>query len=482
MKANAVDTLDTAEQTPTRVRYQVLAMVCGLSMITYLDRVCFGAAAPDITRELSLKSVADLKGAFTAFAIAYAVFEIPTGWLGDRWGPRGVLMRIVIWWSVCTALTGLVGLKVAGVTLGGLGTLVVLRFLFGIGEAGAYPNITRALHNWFPSEQWEFAQGMVWMTGRLMGGLTPLLWAVLVSTTQYTTPLMNWRGAFVLFGVLGLVWCGVFAVWFRSRPTDDARVNAAERAMISGQSADENATIEAATAHHHGGVPWAAMLRSRSLWAICSMYFLITYVWIFNITYLPSYLKDRFAVGDGELLGAIYKGAPLWLGAAGCLAGGFLVTALAKRLGDRRRARCALGVTAMLMCALFWCGALVASNLHVFCLLVSLSAFCIDLTVGAAWATCQDLGQKHAAVTAATMNTVGTFGAAAAGWLTGTFLEMSLASQAASQQVSVEALSVADKLAALLAGYDVLFVSNIGAFLIAAVCWLLIDARRPLAA
>ena len=131
----------------TRVRYAVLAFVCALSMITYLDRVCFGQVAPILASELSLDSVADLKWAFTAFALAYAIFEIPSGWLGDIWGPRSTLLRIVVWWSACTALTGVVGLKFGSIMLGGLATLIVLRFLFGMGEAGAYPNITRALHN-----------------------------------------------------------------------------------------------------------------------------------------------------------------------------------------------------------------------------------------------------------------------------------------------------------------------------------------------
>ncbi len=141
----------------TRVRYRVLAYLGGLSMITYLDRVAFGAAAPAIARDLSLGGAADLKWSFTAFALAYSAFEIPSAWLGDTLGPRRTLIRIVLWWSAFTALTGLVGLSIGGSLsnsggpLLGLGALAVVRFLFGAGEAGAYPNITRALYNWSPS-------------------------------------------------------------------------------------------------------------------------------------------------------------------------------------------------------------------------------------------------------------------------------------------------------------------------------------------
>ena len=399
----------TQNEPPSRVRYHVLALLCGLSMITYLDRVCFASAATGMAKALGLSNKEQLKWAHTAFAIAYGLFEIPAGWLGDRWGPRGTLLRIVVWWSLFTALTGVIGLTVGSVTLGGLTLLILVRFLFGAGEAGAYPNIARAIHNWFPMARWEMAQGYIWMSGRIAGGITPLLWAILVSGTAYTTPLVHWRGAFLVFGGLGLVWCAAFAYSFRDRPSDHPAVNAAERDLIG-------STWQP---HGHAGIPPRAMLTSRSLWALCAMYSLINYGWSFNITYLPGYLKERFALQDQDILGAVYKGAPLWVGAIGCLAGGFIVNFLTRQLGDRRRARQILGVIAMLLCASAWWGVLYATNVHVFCLLISIAGFGVDLTLGAAWATCQDLGRKHAAVTAACMNTVGTAGSALAAWVTG---------------------------------------------------------------
>src|SRR5438874_5508358 len=148
-----------AAEAPTRVRYGVLGFVCSLSMITYVDRVCFGAAGPAMVKALGLDSVADLKASITAFALAYAAFEIPTGWLGDVFGPRATLIRIVLWWSLFTALTALAGLILPGGWVVGIGALVVIRFLFGIGEAGAFPNITRALHNWLALTERGTAQG-----------------------------------------------------------------------------------------------------------------------------------------------------------------------------------------------------------------------------------------------------------------------------------------------------------------------------------
>ena len=135
-------------------------------------------------------------GLYGVCLLAYAAFEVPSGWLGDVFGPRSTLIRIVLWWSAFTALTGCVGFNLGSATLG-IWFLVLIRFLFGMGEAGAYPNITRALHNWFPFKERGFTQGFVWMSGRLMGGLTPLIWAGLVTSVGGREPLMSWRGAFL---------------------------------------------------------------------------------------------------------------------------------------------------------------------------------------------------------------------------------------------------------------------------------------------
>ena len=458
---------------PTGVRYEVLAFACALSMITYIDRVCFGAAAPLLAKDLSLSGVADLKWAFTAFAIAYSVCEIPTGWLGDAWGPRSTLIRIVSWWSVFTALTGMVGLRVGATVLGGLGTLVAIRFLFGAGEAGAYPNITRALHNWFPADEQSTAQGWVWMSGRLMGGLTPLLWMLLAIGTAWSPPLLGWRWTFVFFGGLGLVWCAAFAARFHNLPAEDPRVDAGERARIeSGRSA----AIRSA----HGPVPWLAFLRSGNLWLVCIMYFCMTYGWYFHVTYLPAYLRDRFQLADTSVLGAIYKGAPLWLGAAGCVAGGYGVDALIRRTGNRRWVRRWVGFFALALCAGCWLLAPQAPNEHLFVLAISLAALLSDCTLASAWATCQDIGQEHAGVTSAWMNTVGTAGAAVAAWLTGTLVERSVMRAAAQAGLTIANLPAGDRLAATLNGYEQNFLGFALVYGIAAACWLAIDASRPI--
>ncbi|WP_165232104.1 MFS transporter [Aquisphaera insulae] len=441
----------------------VLAFVCTLSMITYLDRACFSMALKPISGELGLADASQLKWAITAFAIAYAAFEIPAGAMGDRLGAKAMLARIVVWWSACTAMTGLVGLRVGGLMLGGVGTLIVLRFLFGAGEAGAYPNITRALHDRLPPRRWETAQGLVFMSGRLAGGLTPLLWAVLVGGTASSPGWPSWRWAFLLFGLIGVAWAVAFRLGFPDPPA-----GAMGRSM----------------GPHHGrpsAIPWNALATSRALWALCVMYLLVNYAWAFNLSYLPTYVEQRFGIGAADRIGAIYKGAPLWVGAAGCLLGGPAVGGLSRLLGDRRRARRLLGVCSLSMGAACWWGAARAGNVHVFCVLVSLAAFAIDLTLGASWASCQDLGRDHAALTAACMNTVGTLGNALAGWLTGTLVEGSIAARAEALHVAPIALTEVDKRLAALSGYESAFGTYVAAFALAAACWLLVDPSRGLA-
>src|SRR3954470_4993764 len=200
---------------PTRARNIAVAFTIVLAIITYIDRVCISMAAPSIQKDLSLTAI-QMGWAFSVFGWSYALFEVPGGWLADRLGPRRVLMRIVIWWSFFTAATGWVW---------NFSSLVVTRTLFGAGEAGAFPNLTRIFTTWLPVKERERAQAILWMATRLSGGFTPLLVAMLISA-------VSWRRTFELFGVIGVVWAVLFYRWFRDQPGDHPSVNQAELALL----------------------------------------------------------------------------------------------------------------------------------------------------------------------------------------------------------------------------------------------------------
>jgi ACS family glucarate transporter-like MFS transporter len=227
-------------------------------------------------------------------------------------------------------------------------------------------------------------------------------------------------------------------------------------------------------------LPIGRLLRSANLWLICIMYFCMVYGWFFHMTYLPAYLEQRFQVDPSSILGAVYKGAPLWLGAFSCLFGGIVVDRLIGVLGSRQRARRTVAIAAQLLCALGWVGAILAPNLHLFTLAISLAALSNDMTLASAWATCQDIGGRYTAVTAACMNTAGAVGAAVVAWATGTIIQLSLASRAGTLDVAVQDLSAGEKHAAMMTGYDYNFMTYAAAYVISALCWRFIDPEKPI--
>jgi MFS family permease len=471
-------------QRPTRVRFGVLGFVCALSMITYLDRVCMGASTRYLVDALHLRGVEDLKWAFTAFTLSYASFEIPTGWLGDVFGPRSTLIRIVLWWSFFTALTGLVGMTLPGGLFLGLNALFVIRFLFGIGEAGAYPNITRALHNWFPFQERGAGQGAVWFAGRLMGGLTPLVLGVLIEGLQrklidpgaapddlMLKPLLDWRGAFWSFGAIGLVWCILFALWFRNHPNEKASVNTAEMAIIGEHKQAEGDA--------HRGIPWRRLAGSGSLRALCLMYFCASYGWYFFITYYFNFLEEQYGVDPRSLAGWVYKGAPLLVGATACLIGGVLTDRFIRRTGNRKWGRRLFGLVGHGLCALCFLASLGASSALAFCIAGSLASFFNDLTMGSAWATCQDIGRRYAATVAGCMNTIGNLGGAAAGYMTGEILEWSVSAYATAHGIKPGEIPHDQMAAAHALGYRINLLCFAAAYFIAMLLWLGVDSTKP---
>src|SRR5438270_3397759 len=260
---------------PTHVRYWVIVFAVTLAVITYIDRVCISFAAPAIREELHLSSK-QLGWVFLIFNWSYAAFEIPGGFLGDRIGPRKVLMRIVMWWSFFTAATGWTW---------NYASLLFTRFMFGAGEAGCFPNLTKIYTIWLPEKERVRAQGIMWLSARWGGAFTPPLVALVMGlvSPDPVHPEFGWRRAFSIFGCLGVVWAVIFYNWFRDNPFDKPKMNAAERELI-------RADMVSAATHVH--VPWSRLLWSKQVWMLCWQYFCLSYGWYFYVTWLPTYLKE----------------------------------------------------------------------------------------------------------------------------------------------------------------------------------------------
>lgn len=360
---------------PSNIRHQVLAWICSLSVITYLDRVCISASAPDITRDLGLTPV-QMGLAFSAFAIAYALFEVPGGWMGDRIGPRKVITRIVVWWSVFTVFTGFVNR---------LWSLIAVRFLFGAGEAGMYPNSTKVFSRWSPASERGTTSGLMWTYGRAGGAVSPLL-------VVWMLGYMGWRHTFWVFGIVGLVWAVFFWSWFRDHPEQKAGVNEAELKIIRAGhiSRDE---ID------HVKVPWGRLLRSGNMWAICWMYFCLAYGWYFYITWLPTYLQSRG-------VSMSYGGMPLAFGAVGCVMGGYLTDYIVKRTGNLRNRRY-IGFSGFLVGSICMLASAAIQDPVTAVLTISMASFFGDITMASCWAVCMDVGHEYAGTVSGMMNMTG---------------------------------------------------------------------------
>jgi len=380
-------TSSPVSQSPTRKRYWVIVFAVTLAILSYIDRVTLSKVAPQITHDLGLTKQ-QMGFVFSAFALAYALFEIPGGWMGDWLGPRRVLMRIVIWWSACTALMGAVWNHTS---------MVVLQFLFGAGEAGGFPNLTKAMTVWLPRGERVRAQGIMWMFARWGGAFTPLL------VYYVSQALSSWRLTFVLFGSLGAIWAIAFYKWFRDDPRQRNDLNAAEQAMLA-----ENA----GNAGGHVNVPWGAAIRSRSVWLLWAQYFCLTYPWYFYITWLPTYLAERRHLTDAEV--ARFATLPLFLGGVGCLFSGWVSKYIVNWVGSSSRTRKLIATSGFVGAAIL----LVLSNQveHPVgaILLIGFASFCNDLVMPHAWATAMDVGGKYAGTLSGSMNMMGNLAGAVA--------------------------------------------------------------------
>jgi len=368
-----------AADRPTHARYWVIVFAVLLAILSYIDRVSMSLAAPYIMKDLGL-SKAQMGYIFGAFALAYALFEIPGGWMGDWLGPRKVLMRIVLWWSSFTALMG---------WMWSFPAFVICQFLFGAGEAGGFPNITKAFSVWLPHRERVRAQGILWTAARWAGAFTaPLL--------IFTLKIVNWHWAFVLFGLPGFIWAACFFTWFRDNPRDHPSVNQAELALLG--DAPKSAT-------GHGNVPWGKLIRSRSIALLWVQYFCLSFPWYFYITWLPTYLKEYRHLSPEQI--AKYGIVPLFCGGIGCFTSGFLAVRVAKWIGNVRLSRRIMACSGFLGASLMLALSINLTDARWAIAAMGLASFSNDLVMPPAWGSCMDIGGKFAGTVSGSMNMMG---------------------------------------------------------------------------
>jgi sugar phosphate permease len=367
---------------PTHVRYVVLGLTVIAYMITYMDRQVLAVARPVISNELGI-SLAVMGNITFAFRIAYALFQIPGGWLGDKIGARRGLTLVVTWWSAFTCLTGLAWNAVS---------MLSIQAFFGMGEAGAFPIATRSLSRWMRPTERGFAQGITHAGSRLGAALTPPIVAVVI------IPHYGWRAAFYIFGVVGVLWAAAWFWYYRDTPEEHRSVNAAERELIGSGRKRSNV------------VPWRQILSHANLWVLAVMYFCYNFNLNVYNDWFPTYLHDSRGMTLAKM--GFYAMLPLLAGTLGDLAGGWSSDHVLRRTGNVNLARRWVAIAGFLVSAAATIPATLAADPRVSVALYSVAFFSLEWTVGISWAIPLDIGGDFAGSVSAVMNTLGNIGGA----------------------------------------------------------------------
>jgi MFS family permease len=352
-------------------------------MITYMDRVVISSAIPRIQEEFGIDDIA-VGLILGSFRLSYSLFQIPGGWLGDKIGPRRALTLIVTWWSLFTSLTA---------AAWSVSSMVVTRFLFGMGEAGAFPIATRSLSRWMLPSERGWAQGVTHAGSRLGQAVTPPIVVALIV-------IGGWRLPFVAFGMLGIAWAALWYFYYRDTPDEHRSVNPAELDLIH-----KSTTARRAKGGH---VPWGAILSSGTLWTLSLMYFCYAWCLVIYQDWFPKHLYSHYKV-DLATMGFLAS-LPLLAGVVGDLAGGWVSDKIAERTGNLRLARRSVAIAGFVLAGLAILPATFASTAETMVAFSCLVLFGLELTVGVSWAVPLDIGGDFAGSVSAVMNTCGNIG------------------------------------------------------------------------
>jgi ACS family glucarate transporter-like MFS transporter len=363
---------------PSRRGY-VLACLCSLAFLAILDRVSISSAKSDISSELGINDTV-FGWVFGVFSIGYTLMMVPSGWLADRYGPRKTLAVSVLAWSLLTAATGWVY---------GIGTLLVVRLLFGVAEAGAFPGAARAISNWLPIPERGLAMGLL-NTGSRLGAAFGL-WGMSVCVLS-----VGWRFSFVMLGIAGLVWAALWFWWFRDRPTLDTRSAPQPPGALPNALDNPRATA------------LRPLFRSQSVSVLLFQYFASQFTFFICFSWLLPYLKSHYGLSSAAA--GMYASIPLYVGALANWISGTLVDAIYRRgywrASRRLPAMCGFGLATVSVLA-----AVSMPSATSFIICFSVATFGVDLTLSPSWTACADIGGRHTGTLSGAMNMMGAIGA-----------------------------------------------------------------------
>ncbi len=378
VRLNLVKTLTSR---PSQIRWLILALLFLISVVTYIDRVNISVTARQMMPAYGMTDQ-QMGWVFSAFVVGYALFQIPGGWLADRWGVRVVLTVALLWWSICTAFTAMVAATSLASLFGVVGALMLVRFSLGVGEAVALPAFNRAVTNWLPADRRGLGIGIAIGGIGLGSAMTPPIAAwVMVN--------WGWPTVFYLASLLGI---GMAILWWllsRNHPHEHPWVNANEQALL---------TREPTTTT----VPWRTFSRTPTIWWLVLSYSCLGYVAYVYLSWFYLYLVN--VRGFDVLRGGFYASAPFVAMLIFCPLGGWVTDRLATRYG-LTTGRAVTGMTGMVLagCAIALGGVVDSPFLAITSL--SFGAGWLYFAVGAYWASTTDLSKAHAGTLSGLMNT-----------------------------------------------------------------------------
>jgi len=374
---------------PTKTRWWILLLISLMYLIAYMDRSNISVAQPEIAKQFGLSKTA-MGLVLAAFTWAYALGQIPAGWLGDRFGPRKVLAVIMSWWAIAAAMTG------AAV---GLYSLFSARFLLGLGEAGAFPVASRGMQLWFPRSERGRIQGTTHFFSRFAVAVTPFVAGSIMLA-------FGWRAIFFIFGSLGIVWAIAFTFFYRNLPEEHKNVNRAELAQIRGL--DPDGTVRAPHTTRQPA-PWKRIFGSPNMWYISLGYSCFFFGTNFYLTWYPTYLREHrnLTLQALGLIGSL----PLLAGMLGDVTGGSLSDLVFKRTGNARFARRIVAAPGFLLAGVFLIPAAMTQNALTSVLLLAVSFFFLEFVIGPAWAVPMDVGGQFSGTVTGIMNMAGALAA-----------------------------------------------------------------------
>jgi len=366
------------------VRHKMVGGTFILAMIVLFDRILISVAKDPIASDLSLNDK-QMGWVLSIFALGYALFQTPSGFLADKFGARRVLTAVVSLWSFFTALSGAVW---------NFGSLMIVRFLFGMGEAGAFPGMARAIFKWIPVKERGIVNGINFSGGRIGAAIALPLVAGLIEFT-------SWRMSFVILGIIGIVWAVIWYFWFRDSPSEHPGITEKELRFI-----EENVQQPTAASGNEK-ISFGKMFKSKTMWLLMGQYFSSNFTFFFCLTWLFPHLKATYNLESIEA--GFYASAPLIFGALGNWVSGWMVDFIYRK----ERWELSRKLPAIIGFSLATIGIIASIYMKEVTgavIFISIAVFGADMTLSPSWSACVDIGKEHSGTVSGTMNMAGNLG------------------------------------------------------------------------